>query len=129
MDLTAYEQVYFSDKTTNRTVTKGGYKVGNFLVVSYIHPKQKADKYEQWRVYRSQDGLSAIDTTFRTRQDAIRFAVWLDKIYNDFFFLWTEYPHADIYRWTYLTIERGEEYWEYLKELETKRNIEWMGYN
>jgi hypothetical protein len=125
MDLSNYEQILFSEKATNRSVTKGGYKVGDFLVVSYVNPSQRREEYEQWRVYRSQDGLPAIDTTFKTPQDAIRFAEWLEEIYGDFFWIWNEYLHAEIFRWTYLTIENGEEYWQYLEGLKDKRDIEW----
>ena len=122
-----YEQVAFSVKSTNRSMTKYGYKVGKWLEVSYVPPGQ----YEgcSWRVYRSQDGLAAINTSFETAEDAVRFAEWLRNIYEKYFALWSHYPHADIYRWTYLTVENGEEYWEYLKTLEPQRNIKWMGFN
>ena len=131
MNLSEYEQIAFSEKSTNRSVTKYGYKVGKWLVVSYVPPSQYANC--SWRVYRSQDGLAAINTSFETAEDAVRFAEWLDKTYIDeegisYFVLWTHYPHADIYRWTYLTVENGEEYWEYLKVLEPQRNIKWNGY-
>ena len=121
-----YEQVAFSVKSTNRSMTKYGFKVGKWLVVSYVPPGQ----YEgcSWRVYRSQDGLAAINTSFATPEDAVRFAEWLKSVYEDWFVLWAEYPFADIYRWTYLTVENGEEYWEYLKVLADERNIRWNGY-
>jgi hypothetical protein len=127
MDLSQYEQIAFSEKRTNRSVTKYGYKVGEWLVVSYVPPGQ----YEgcQWRVYRSQDGLAAIDTSFATSKDAVRFAEWLKSIYEEYFWIWSEYPKAELYRWTYLTIENGEEYWKYLTELKTQRGIKWTGYN
>ena len=129
-----YETVAFSEKSTNRSVTKYGYKVGKWLVVSYVPLEQPYRSSCTWRVYRSQDGLAAINTSFETAEDAVRFAEWLDKTYRNkrgesYFFLWYEYPHAEIFRWTYLTIPNGEEYWEYLKELEPKRNIKWSGYN
>ena len=121
-----YETVAFSEKSTNRSVTKYGYKIGKWLVVSYVPP----DQYEgcSYRVYRSQDGLAAINTSFETAEDAVRFAEWIRSIYEEYFVLWTHYAFADIYRWTYLTIPNGEEYWEYLKELETKRDIKWTEY-
>ncbi|MHA2329761.1 MAG: hypothetical protein ACXACR_14695 [Candidatus Hodarchaeales archaeon] len=67
--------------------------------------------------------------SFATSKDAVRFAEWLRSIYEEYFWIWTEYPHAELYRWTYLTIENGEEYWQYLLELETQRGIKWIGYN
>jgi hypothetical protein len=126
MDLSHYEQIMFSEKTTNRTVSRDGYKVGDFLVVSYL-PPWRGDR-TPWRVYRFTDGLVAIKTTFASPEDAIRFAEWLDKTYSEFMFIWTEYPHIDLYQITHLTIENGKKYWEYLKELKTQRNIEWSGY-
>ena len=122
-----YEQVAFSVKSTNSSMKKYGLKVGKWLVVSYVPPEQT--KNCSWRVYRSQDGLAAINTSFETAEDALRFAEWLRSIYEKWFVLWAEYPFADIYRWTYLTVENGEEYWEYLKVLEPQRNIKWIGYN
>ena len=126
MDLSKYEQIAFSEKRTNRSITKYGYKVGEWLVVSYVPVEHYKDC--QWRVYRSQDGLAAIDTSFATSKDAVRFAEWLRNIYEEYFWIWTEYPHAELYRWTYLTIENGEEYWQYLLELETQRGIKWSDY-
>ena len=128
MDFNQYERIVFSEKTTNRSLTKHGYKVGEHLVVSYVNPHQRL-KSEQWRVYRFTDGLAAIDTSFRTAEDAIRFAEWLDNIYGEWFILWTEYPHAELFRWTYLTVENGEKYWKYLEELKDKRNIEWNNFS
>jgi hypothetical protein len=61
-------------------------------------------------------------------EDAIRFAEWLRSIYEEYFFLWREYPYAEIFRWAYRTVKNGEEYWMYLKDLESKRDIKWNGY-
>lgn len=127
MDLSHYEQIMFSEKTTNRTVSRDGYKVGDFLVVSYLPPWRGRGK-TPWRVYRFTDGLPAIKTTFASSKDAIRFAEWLDKNYGEFFFIWTEYPHIDLYQITHLTVENGKRYWKYLEELEDQRNIRWNGY-
>ncbi len=129
IDLSTYEKAKFSEKTTNFSQIKYGYKVGNFLVVSYVEPNEYYAKDNQYRVYRSQDGLPAIATTFATEKDAIRFAEWLRSIYEDHFILWVLYPYMPLFQVTHLTVDRGEEYWEYLKVLETKRGIEWMGYN
>lgn len=124
-----YERTAFSEKTTNRSITKYGWKVGDDLLVSYVAPHEYATRDNQYRVYRSFDGIPAIKTTFATPEDAIRFAEWLTEIYGEFFILWTHYEEAELFRWTYLTVENGEEYWEYLKDLETKRKINWIGYN
>ena len=129
MDIQNYEKTAFSEKTTNRSITKYGRKVGDDLVVSCVAPMEYAYQENQYRVFRSADGLPAIKTTFKTKEDAIRFAEWLIEIYGEFFILWTHYPEAELYRWTYLTVDRGEEYWEYLKDLEDKRSIKWIGYN
>ncbi|MHA1941926.1 MAG: hypothetical protein ACW97P_09385 [Candidatus Hodarchaeales archaeon] len=128
IDLSNYERTVFSEKTTNRSITKNGYKVGDHLVVSYSTPNAYRYKDNQYRVYRTNDGLPAIKTTFVSYEDAIRFAEWLRSIYEEYFFLWREYPYAEIFRWTYRTVKNGEEYWMYLKDLESKRDIKWNGY-
>ncbi|MHA2094599.1 MAG: hypothetical protein ACW98F_08220 [Candidatus Hodarchaeales archaeon] len=125
IDLKTYEVVRFSTKTTNRTVTRTGYKVGTFLVVGWSDEMHKA-----WRIYRSQDGLECIGTTFQTSKDAIQFAEWIDKTYRNeegesYFFVWSEYPHAELFRWTHLTIENGEKYWKALSEIRNMRNTTW----
>jgi len=80
---------------------------------------------EDWRIYRSQDGLEVLSTTFKTSDDAIYFAEWLRSIYEYWFVLWTEYPNAELFRWTYLTVEKGEKYLKVINELEDKRKVEW----
>ena len=125
IDINQYEVIRFSDKTTNRSVTKSGYKVGKFLVVGYSDAR-----LERWRIYRSQDGLMCLRTTFETSKDAILCAEWLDEAYRDergasFFFIWNEYPNAELFRWTYLTIENGEKYWEVISKLDKQRNVKW----
>ena len=127
IDIADYERTIFSEKTTNRSITKYGWKVGEVLVVSHIAPSKYKWQYKdnEYRVYRSNDGLSAIDTTFIEPEDAIRFAEWLDKIYKDYFLLWTEYPHMPLFQVTSFTVKNGREYWAYLKELEKKRNVKW----
>ena len=128
IDLSKYEKAKFSEKTTNISQIKYGYKVGYHLVVSYVAPNEYEYRDNEYRVYRSQDGLPAIDTTFATEKDAIRFAEWLRSIYEDHFILWVLYPYMPLFQVTHLTVENGTEYWEYLKVLKTKRGIEWKGY-
>jgi hypothetical protein len=120
IDKDQYEIVRFAVKTTNSTTTKSGYKVGKFLVVGFADARRKS-----WRIYRSQDGLECIRTTFATADDAIRCAEWIREQYEDYFFIWTEYPNAELFRWTKYTIENGEEYMSFLENLVDQRNVEW----
>jgi len=120
MDKSQYEIIRFSTKITNTTTTKSGYRIGDFLIVSWADERK-----EDWRIYRSQDGLECLRTTFETSDDAILFAEWLCLVYGEFFFIWTEYPNAELFRWTYLTVEKGEEYWKMLEALENKRKVRW----
>jgi len=120
MDKSQYEVVRFSTKITNTTTTKSGYRIGDFLIVSWADERK-----EDWRIYRSQDGMECIRTTFETSDDAIQFAEWLRSIYEEYFFIWTEYPNAELFRWTYLTVEEGERYLKILEELENKRKVRW----
>ena len=120
MDKSQYEVVRFSTKITNTTTTKSGYRIGDFLIVSWADERK-----EDWRIYRSQDGMECIRTTFETSDDAIQFAEWLRSIYEEYFFIWTEYPNAELFRWTYLTVEKGEEYLKLLEALENERKVRW----
>lgn len=115
-----YEIVRFSARVTNRTITKSGYRVGTFLIVALADARK-----DSWRIYRSQDGMECLRTTFETSDDAIRCAEWLLDTYGEFMFIWTEYPNAELFRWTYLTIPNGEKYMNALEELADKRKVTW----
>ena len=130
INLQNYERTLIKVKVNNTSVTKLGYQVDE-LVVAHIAPHKYKYQYRdnEYRVYRSWDGLPIILTTFDTIEDAIRFAEWITSIYKEHFHIWIEYPEAELFYWTYMTVENGEEYWHYLKDLEDKRNIKWMRYN
>jgi hypothetical protein len=125
-----YERTLIKVKVNNTSITKIGHKVDEHLVVSHIAPQKFGYQYREneYRVYRSWDGLPVIATTFNTKEDAIRFAKWISSIYKEHFHIWIEYPHIPLFQVTYLTVKNGEEYWQYLLDLETKRRIEWKGY-
>ena len=125
IDINQYEVIRFADKTTNLSTIRSGYKIGKFLAVGYSDAR-----LERWRIYRHTDGLACLKTTFETREDAIQCAEWLDKTYRDergasFFFIWNEYPRAELFRWLYLTVENGEKYWEVISKLDKQRNVKW----
>ena len=118
-----YEIIRFSDKTTNRSITRTGYKVGAFLAVGYADSRTNEDA--SWRIYRYTDGLACLRTTFKTSDDAIQCAEWLQQHYEPYFFIWNEYPRAELFRWTYLTVENGEKHWNIIRELDKQRNVKW----
>lgn len=120
MDKSQYEIIRFSTKITNISATKSGYRIGDFLVVSWADERK-----EDWRIYRSQDGLEVLRTTFKTSDDAIHFAEWIRSIYEPYFFIWTEYPNAELFRWTYLTVENGEKYLNFLDSIENEKKVTW----
>ena len=101
-------------------MTKSGYRIGDFLVVSWADERK-----EDWRIYRSQDGLEVLRTTFETSDDAIHFAEWIRSVYEEYFFIWTEYPNAELFRWTYLTVENGEKYLKFLDGIENQKKVRW----
>ena len=121
-----YELVEFTKKTTNRSKSLTGYKVGEWLVVAFAN-----DWNESYRIYRINDGLRAMKATFEEASDGIQCAEWLDKTYYNYdedfsyFFLWTEYPHAEIYRWTQYTIPNGEKYMKVLGVMDKQKKIRW----
>jgi len=119
MDTSKYELVQFSDKTTNRTVTKFGYKVGDWFVIVF-NSRQKF-----WRIYRLYDGLTALKTTFKEVGDAIRCAEWLIEKYEPFFFIWKEYPYINLWRLTHLTVDNGELYMNVLEAMDEQRDVKW----
>ena len=121
-----YEINQYLIRATNRSVTERGFRVGDWLFVSYADAR--GDSY---RIYRINDGLPALNTTFKEASDAIQCAEWLDKTYVDriedmsYFCIWTEYPHAEIFRWTHLTIPNGEKYMLILEAMEKQKNVRW----
>jgi hypothetical protein len=122
-----YELTRFTKKTTNRSITLNGYKVGDWLIVAFAN-----DYNESYRIYRLHDGLPAMKATFYDASDGIQCAEWLDKTYRDkvendmsYFVIWTEYPHAEIFRWTQYTIPNGERYMKILEAMDTQKKIRW----
>ena len=69
--------------------------------------------------------------TFAEASDGIQCAEWLDKTYYNYeeiysyFFLWTEYPHAELFRWTQYTIPNGEKHMKILEAMDKQRKIRW----
>jgi hypothetical protein len=122
-----YELTTFARKTTNRTVTLAGYKVGDWLIIAKADDRRDSG----YRIYRINDGLLALKTVFADAKDAILFAEWIDKTYVDtihdmsYFAIWTEYPHAEIFRWTKYTIPNGEKYMTILEAMENQKNVRW----
>ena len=128
IDWKKYDRILFSDKTTNRTTLRDGYRVGEFLAVSFSDNRMGEDT--RYRIYRYRDGHTCLKTTFLTAGDAILVAEWLDKTYRDefedsFFFIWNEYPNIDLWRLTHLTIENGEKYLKFLERLDKQKNVRW----
>lgn len=117
---TNYELTRFTKTTTNRGISLTGYKIGEWLVVAHAD-----DRRDCYRIYRIRDGLPALRTTFAGAEDAIKCAEWLDKHYETFFFIWTEYPHINLWRLTHLTIENGEKYMTILEAMDKQKKIRW----
>jgi hypothetical protein len=115
-----YELIRFKKQTTNSAVTLTGYKVGEWLVVAFAD-----DRHDCYRIYRLRDGLPTLKTTFIGAEDAIKCAEWLDGHYEPFFFIWTEYPHINLWRLTHLTIENGEKYMNILEAMDKQRKVKW----
>ena len=107
-------------------MTLDGYKVGEWLIIAFAN-----DYRESYRIYRLNDGLPAMKATFEEASDAIQCAEWLDKTYYNYdedfsyFFLRTEYAHAEIYRWTQYTIPNGEKYMKVLGVMDKQKKIRW----
>jgi hypothetical protein len=115
-----YEVTKFSAKVTNTRVTKKGYRVGEFLIVTYSDISR-----DSWRIFRSQDGLECLKTTFQKSTDALQFAEWIREHYEYFFFIWSVYPHAELFRWAQFTIPDGKKYWEAISQIKEMRNTTW----
>lgn len=111
------EIIKFKDPDTKK-LSRRGWKVGNYLVVSYITSFNKGG----YRIFRRHDGKPFLDVTFQTDSDAIQFATWMDDGYRDFFPIWESYPDADIIALARWSIKNGVNICEMVKMLNTVKH-------
>lgn len=118
VNLAEYELCDFTNKIANKRTR--GLRVGNWLIVSYADLIRQQD----WRIYRA-DGRPFIETTWVTNADALQAAEWLDSVYKDFFFILEDYPTAELWHLTHLTVENGVLYRDVIEAIKDQKRLRW----
>ena len=108
-----YEAISFNSKLTNKSVTiKGiGLAQGYLAVVP------------GFRIYNTQSGEPLIRGRFDKLDEALRFALWMEKAYSDWFQIWDSYPEANLPSWLKYTVNDGAKLFEIVEYLNTLETI------
>jgi hypothetical protein len=102
-----FEVVWFNSKITNRAIAlKGVGLAQGYLAVA-----------PGFRIYNTKTGCPIIRGRFKTFGEALRFALWLELVYTDFFPIWEDYPDADIISWCKYSVKDGLILYEMIEEL------------
>src|SRR3990167_748813 len=107
MNLSDYEVIEFKDKQIGRR--RRGIKIGKNLAV-----------VPEYKIYRYKYGLPLFDVTFKTIEEAVKFATWIDKLYKEAFKLWESDPTLDIFKLYRWTIPDGRTIYELINVLENE---------
>jgi len=107
MNLNDYEVIEFRDKEIGKR--RRGIKIGKYLAV-----------VPEYKIYRYKYGLLLFDITFKTIEEAIKFATWIDKLYREAFELWESDPNLNIFKLYKWTVPDGQTIYELINVLENE---------
>ncbi|OGH07429.1 MAG: hypothetical protein A2W22_03100 [Candidatus Levybacteria bacterium RBG_16_35_11] len=79
------------------------------------------DEISGYRVYKLKQGEPFIQAIFSSKQDCIKFAEWIVNTFQDYFYLWEQYPEADIVSLCKWSVQDGIKIHETLIQL--KKNV------
>ena len=113
------ESTEFYDKTSNIRKKRSGIRVGNYLCVSNVSVIE-----ERYKIFRVREGLPLVNAYFRNQNHAVEFAQYIDRLFSDYFVIWEEYPHADLFSLVKWTVKDGVRWYETMKILRKKKELE-----
>ena len=112
-----YEIVEWTTKETNKSVTKKGFRIGEYLAVGY-----GKDDYH-YRIYNIKSGKALLKGDFDKVEDAVNTAEYLDSHYAKYFAIWDKFPNMDIFSIVKWTIKDGLRLYEMIEILRQKREL------
>ena len=89
-----------------------GLLVGEYLVVSYATTNLSKPSYAIYNVA----GRRLFKASYKTTEDAIEMAEWINEQYEDYLPIWEDYPDADVFGLARWSIKNGLKIYETLKE-------------
>jgi len=89
--------IIFKDKSTNKTVSREGIKVGEYLAVT-----------EQAEIFKVNTGRKLLISSFKDYWEAKKFAQWLEERYRRYFVLWERWPNINIFNLARWSIPEGK---------------------
>lgn len=108
-----FEIVSFNSKLTNKSVTQNG--IG--LAQGYLA------LVPGFRIYNTKSGEPIIRGRFNTLEEGLRFALWMEKSYSEWFQIWDSYPGANLPSWLKYTVSDGAKLYEIIEYLNTLETI------
>jgi len=109
---TMRETISFYDTSSNAKKKREGVLIGNYLAIANISYMET-----KYRIFRIKEGIPLLDAFFRDVEDAIKFAEYIDQQYSEYFPIWEEYPHADLFNLVKWTVPDGIQWYEAMKML------------
>ena len=106
------EIVPFVDNSTNTKLKKKAFRIGQYLLVSYVGTKENT-----FQIFKAINGKPLFSAVFINKHDAIEFAEFIDKAYQDYLLLLEDYPDANIFALAKWSVKNGIKIYEIIKEL------------
>lgn len=116
-----YPLVEFRQDVEGKKIKRKGALVGEWLLITF--PSTRDEDANTYKIFHFPNGKPVINATFLSIDDAFGMAETLDKVYGEFFPIWTDYPDADILGMTQWTVRNGVNLYKIAKEMAHKNKV------
>lgn len=100
------EYIEFRDKTTNKSVTREGIKIGDYLAVT-----------REGHVFKIHTGKRLFDPKFADVDIAVDFITFLDSLYGKYMILWDQWEYWDIFALARYSVPNGRRLFRIIQQL------------
>jgi hypothetical protein len=100
------EYIEFRDTTTNKSITREGIKIGDYLAVT-----------REGYVFKVHTGKRLFDPKFNDVGIAVDFIQFLDSLYGKYMILWERWEHMDIFAIARYSVPNGKRLLRIIQQL------------
>jgi len=104
--------ITFTDKTTNCSQKREGIRVGEYLAVTQ-------DAF----IYKVRTGRKLINSPFSDRDEAVKFAEYLEKKYRKYLPLWERWEDVDVFGLARHSVTNGNRILKIMNKLENGKSL------
>jgi len=110
--------------TNSRGYVHGrGYRIGEYLVVSYAN-EPSAINNNHWQIFKIHNGKPVLSTKFVGKELAINLASYINKYYQDYLYIWKDYPDADVLQLSMWTVPNGSVFYDICTDAEKAKVVD-----